>query len=274
MAKVLIFGPGWMGHKYADYFHAELSDVRIHENAAVERELDRAKPDIVINTAGKTGRPNIDWCEDHKLETIESNITGPLVLLKTCSDRAIRLVHLSSGCIFTGTPPSGKGFTETDTPNPVSFYSWSKAMADEILQRFPVLILRLRMPISSEKNPRNLITKIAGYSKIIDVENSVTVVDDLLRATKELIEKKCIGIYNITNPGTLTHRNLMAWYTEFVDPSHRYELIGADQLEKQGLAKTGRSNCILDTTKLEQAGVHLPEVSSRVQEMLRIYKFS
>jgi dTDP-4-dehydrorhamnose reductase len=41
--------------------------------------LDEVKPDVVINAAGKTGKPNVDWCEDHKEETLRSNDTGPLV---------------------------------------------------------------------------------------------------------------------------------------------------------------------------------------------------
>lgn len=269
--KTLIFGAGWLGHKFSERMSAELTKTDISDAAAVARILDEAKPDVVINTAGKTGRPNIDWCEDHKLETVNSNITGVLVLAKACLDRGIHLAHLSSGCIFDGAAPQAEGFSEDDTPTPVSFYSWTKATADEILKKFPVLIIRLRMPVDGEPGERNLISKLARYTKIIDVENSVTIVDDLLAATIALIEKEKTGIYNVTNPGTVKHKDILRWYTEIVDPSHTYELIAREDLLRLGLAKAGRSNCILDTRKLESEGIHLQSAEEGVKACLRAY---
>lgn len=270
--KVLIFGVGWLGNKYKEYLKADLHPADITDKQAVAKALNEYKPKVVINAAGQTGRPNIDWCEEHKAETVEGNITGPLVLLKSCLDKNISLVHLSSGCIFNGASPKPSGFTEEDEPNPVSFYAWSKTMADNVLKKFPVLVLRLRMPIDKESNPRNLINKLAGYKKIIDVNNSVTIVDDLLLATKELINNRQTGIFNIVNPGPVRHQDILKWYKEIVDPQHNYELITIEQMEIDGLAKTGRSNCILDSSKLKNAGVHLKPAEVRIKECLREYK--
>lgn len=272
MQKILIFGPGWIGHRFKDYLGAELSSVNITDKNAVQRELELNMPNVVINTAGKTGKPNIDWCEEHKLETIDSNITGALVLLKECIDRNILLVHLSSGCIFSGTSPKPGGFTEEDKPNPVSFYSWTKMMADNVLKKFPTLIVRLRMPIDSIPSPRNLITKIASYKDVIDVENSITIIDDFLYAVKTLIEKKKTGIYNITNPKPVRHKDILEWYKEIVDPNHAYNLITADELFSKGLVKAGRSNCILNTSKLEKEGIYLRDSKTAIIECLKEYK--
>src|SRR3989344_994869 len=272
MKNFLIFGNGWIGNKFKEYLNAPLSQVNITDKVAVQKELNQYKPDVVINTAGKTGKPNIDLCEDHKLETIDSNITGALVLLKECTDKNILLVHLSSGCIFSGASPKNGGFTEEDEPNPVSFYSWTKMMADDVLKKFPTLIVRLRMPVDSIPSPRNLITKLAGYKNIIDVENSVTIIDDFLGAVKSLIEKKKTGIYNITNPGTAKHKDILQWYKEIVDPKHTYNLITAEELFSKGLAKAGRSNCILNTKKLENEGIHLRDAKTAIIECLKEYR--
>ena len=43
---------------------------RLENRESVEAEIVAANPDFVINAAGKTGRPNVDWCEDHKQEVI------------------------------------------------------------------------------------------------------------------------------------------------------------------------------------------------------------
>ncbi|MEK7619044.1 MAG: sugar nucleotide-binding protein [Patescibacteria group bacterium] len=270
--KTLIFGAGWLGTQFGGHLSSEVSRVDIADRSAVEAELERVKPTHILNTAGKTGRPNIDWCEDHKLETVSSNITGPLVLLRACLDRGIHLTHLSSGCIFDGAAPGPNGFTEEDSPNPVSFYSWTKAEADEILKRFPALILRLRMPIDTEPNQRNLITKLAGYSHVIDAINSVTVVADLLTGTAQLMMKGATGIFNMTNPDPVRHLDIMRWYTEIVDPSHAYTIIPAENLQSAGLTKTGRSNCVLDTSKLQSAGVHLRPAGEAIRQCLEEYK--
>ncbi len=272
MSKILIFGAGWLGYKFRDYLNAKISLVDITNKKSVENELDLHKPVIVINTAGKTGRPNIDWCEEHKIETVNSNITGALVLLKACLDRGIYLVHLSSGCIFTGESPSKNGFTEDDAPNPVSFYSWSKAKADEILEKFPTLILRIRMPIDKEPNPRNLITKLASYPMVIDVENSITIVDDLLLTTKEIINRRKTGIYNVVNPVPIKHREIMEMYKQIVNLNHGYTLISPEQLITKGLAKARRSNCILSIKKLEKEGINLQTSYEGIKKCMIAYK--
>jgi len=270
--EIVIFGNGWLGNKYKDYYKekAEIVSTDISDSKAVEKILNSLRPKIVINAAGKTGHPNVDWCEDNKLETVNSNIAGPLMLLKASLDRNIFLVHLSSGCLFNGKKKNG--FTEEDQPEPPNFYAWTKATADEILKRFPVLIIRLRMPIDNQPNPRNLITKLTNYPKIIDVENSVTVVKDLIWATDQLIRKKKTGIYNVTNPGPVKHRNILKWYKTIVDPNHHYEMIPLTDLKRLHLTKTGRSNCILSTKKLGQAGIKMPPAKTAIINALKIYR--
>lgn len=270
--KTLIFGAGWLGREFSHCLNAHVSTADITDSAAVRQELLHYHPETVLNAAGKKGHPNIDWCENHKTETVSSNITGPLILMRECLDRNIHFTHLSSGCIFDGPSPQPEGFSEEDTPNPVSFYAWTKATADEILQRFPVLIIRLRIPMDRIPGPGNTITKLAGYQKIIDAENSISVVSDLISATVQLIEKRRTGIYNVTNPGTICYRDLMKWYTEIVDSTHPYELIPQSQLQSLGLVKTGRSNCILDTRKLQSEGIYLPPAVDAVKACLQEYK--
>jgi len=272
MGRILIFGAGWLGHKFQEYLGAEVSAADITDGRQVAGALERVKPGTVINAAGKTGKPNIDWCETHRQETVASNVTGPLVLLKECLPRNIRLVHLSSGCIFNGPAPRPEGFSEEDEPRPASFYAWTKARAEEVLREFPVLILRLRMPIDGIPNPRNLITKLAGYPEIVDVENSLTAVEDLLFAAKRLIAEDAVGIFNVVNPGAVRHPEIMDRYRAMVDPGHAYRVISTEELYRKGMVKTGRSNCILDTRKLARAGVVLRPVSERIEECLKIYK--
>lgn len=72
----------------------------MHEQEAVRKTLDEIQPTHVINCAGKTGRPNVDWCESHKLETMESNGLGTLMLSYECEKRGVHCTVLGTGCQF------------------------------------------------------------------------------------------------------------------------------------------------------------------------------
>lgn len=275
--KVLIFGAkGWLAAKFAAFLpNAELTNVNIANYEEVSRVLDKVRPVVVINAAGKTGRPNIDWCErpENRAATRQSNVFGPMTLANTCGKRGIYLVHLSSGCIFNGQSPGPDGWTETDTPNPVSFYSETKVLGEFHIMNRPCrsLIVRLRMPVDDQPNPRNLITKLAGYSRVIDVVNSVTVVNDFLVATAHLIERRETGIFNVVNPHPVGHREILDWYRQLVDPSHTYELIPLEKMYADGLAVAGRSNCVLNGSKLARTGVMLAYAPAAIKNCLREY---
>ena len=234
----------------------------------VRGELETHNPDVVINAAGKTGRPNIDWCEENKEETIRANVTGPLIILDECRKKKIYWVQLSSGCIYEG-DKGGEGFTEKDKPNFTgSFYSRSKAMIDQLLAEVPnVLILRLRMPFDGTDNPRSLISKLKNYSRILDVQNSITCLSDFMETAAKLIEAKETGIYNIVNPGTMSPYEIMLQYKEIVDNSYECTRLTLDDLPD--VVKAGRSNCVLSTNKIKNMGIQLPSVQEAINGSLK-----
>ena len=275
--KILLFGSkGYMGEKFLElYPEAICPSVDIADQPAVAAALDEHQPDVVINAAGKTGRPNVDWCEDHKEETVRSNITGPLILLDECQKRGIYWVHMSSGCIYQG-DKGGEGFTEDDAPNFFgSFYSRTKAWSDQILSEFParpdgtggVLILRIRMPFDDSDNPRSLISKLIRYERVLDVPNSLTYLPDFLDASAKLIEGRKTGIYNIVNPGAMSPYQVVDMYKKLVQPEHAFEALSLDDLGE--VTKAARSNCILSTKKLEGEGIAMRPVEEVVEKAMK-----
>ena len=270
--KILIFGKGYIANKFKVFFgeEAEISELRIEDYSKVKAGLERVKPDVVLNCAGKTGRPNVDWCEDHKMETLFGNVTAPLILARACEELALYMVHIGSGCVYEGYK-DGEGYSEEDAPNfEGSYYSRTKAWSERMLKDFKVLQLRLRMPFDSVPSERNFITKIIKYNKVISVPNSISVLEDFLKAAKVLIEKRATGVYNITNPGTITHQEILDIYIELVDPSYHYELFSVEEMEK--ITKAKRSNCGLSVKKLEREGIHLRPVREAVRESLAQYQ--
>jgi dTDP-4-dehydrorhamnose reductase len=277
--KILIFGKGYIAGKFLKFFGeegvssdvtAEISDVRIEDYSVVRAEILAKKPDVVLNCAGKTGKPNVDWCEEHKMETMFSNAVAPIILARACEELSVYMVHIGSGCVYAG-DKDGQGYSECDEPNFAgSFYSRTKALSEVMLSEFPVLQLRLRMPLDGEPGERNFLTKITKYKKVISVPNSLSVIDDFVRAALELIKKRVTGIYNVVNPGFITHKEILDMYKEIVDPSFTYELFSLDELSR--VTKAGRSNCGLSTSKLEDEGIFMRPIKVALKDTLEKYK--
>lgn len=270
VVKLLLLGStGYLGEQFLKVYPDALTHrIDIADRAAVSHILDSEKPDAVINCAGKTGRPNVDWCETHKEETLRANVTGPLILLEECLARGIYLVHMSSGCIYAG-DNEGRGFTEDDPPNFIgSFYSRTKGWSDQIMKDFSVLNLRLRMPFDGSHSERNLIMKLVKYKKVLDQENSITYLPDFLEAARILISKRKTGTFNIVNDGVISPYRIMELYKEIVDPKHAFEKLTVEKLDT--VVKAGRSNCILSTDKLKGEGIRLRSVDLAVREALQL----
>jgi dTDP-4-dehydrorhamnose reductase len=273
MSKIVVFGGGFLGHRMArEIPGATLSRADVTDRAAVLAALREVDADAAINAAGKTGRPNVDWCEVHREETYRANVIGALTLAGACAERSVHLLHLGSGCVFYGPSPAPGGWCEDDAANPSAFYSRTKYAADLVLSKLPgVAVARLRMPIDHAPGERNLITKLARYPEVIDVENSVTVVDDLVRAAAELVERRATGVFHVVNPGPMRHRDLLALYREIVDPGHRYTLIREEELVARGLATNARSNCILASARLAGIGITLRPIEVALRDAMERY---
>ncbi len=270
---ILIFGAGYLGTRLAELIpNSILSKTRLEDRAALVAEIDRLKPRAIINAAGKTGKPNVDWCETHQVETYQSNTVAALLLADVCQEKGVHLVQLSSGCIFYGTPPDPLGWKEEDATNPEAFYSRTKYAVDLILGRLPkTSVVRIRLPIDTVASPKNLITKLSSYKQVIDVQNSVTIVEDLAKVIIELIEKGGTGIFHATNPGALRYRDMLGLYRDLVDSTHTCEWIGDEELAKRGLTAKNRSTCILQSTRLAELGIHMRPISIAIRDTMERY---
>lgn len=279
MPRVLVFGKsGWIGGLLGEFLEQqgipfEYASARLEDRMAIQAELDRFQPTHVFNAAGVTGRPNVDWCETHRHETIRSNVLGCTMLADVCFQRGIHMTYYGTGCIYTYDEAhpegSGKGFQEEDPPNFTgSFYSATKVMVEGLLKEYPnVLILRMRMPIVKDlTHPRNFITKLIRYSKIVNIPNSVTVLPELLPVSIDMaLRKNLTGIVNLVNPDPISHNEILHMVKTHVPAYRDLTWTNFTVEEQAAVIAVPRSNTHLDTTRLQ---TEYPEVLPIRQSLL------
>jgi dTDP-4-dehydrorhamnose reductase len=279
----LLFGKnGWIGGQLISLLTDQkklfyLADSRTENRESVLAEIEKYNPTHVLNAAGVTGRPNVDWCEDHKDETIRTNVIVCLNIADICAMKGIHHLLYATGCIFEYDDDhiiGGKSFTEDDVPNfHGSYYSHTKAMVEDMLKVFPTTCtLRVRMPISDDLSPRNFVTKIVKYDKVVNIPNSMTVLTELLPISLIMAERKLTGIYNFCNPGAISHNEVLDLYKQYVDSTYTYKNFSVEEQAK--ILKAGRSNNTLDHTKLCDAlpDVHFNDIHTAMHGVMKRMK--
>ena len=235
--------------------------------------------DVVINAAGYTGKPNVDACELAKEDTIHGNIVWPQILTDWCMLNDITLGHVSSGCIYSGRRLDGKAFTEEDEPNfsfkqnNCSFYSGTKAIAEKIVSKWNKnYIWRLRIPFEEYNNPRNYISKMLKYDKLLQAENSISNKQEFVSACiQTFVNKVPFGIYNVTNTGYITTDFLVEKLKVTIAKDRNFTLIDEETLYKN-YAKTPRSNCVMSNSKLLETGITMKTVEESIDYCLNNWK--
>lgn len=270
------------------------------------RFLKETKPEFVVNVAGFTGKPNVDACEIAQADTLAGNTLVPQTIAHACAVDNIPWGHVSSGCVFSGakvtvngqtraekdltrpdlrslveqSPDAIHGFTETDPPNftfrdlPCSFYSGTKALGEEAIAGVGrSYIWRLRIPFDEFDSMRNYLSKVQRYEKVYDNVNSISHRGDFVRACLDLWERRApFGIYNVTNPGFITTRQVVALVGKILQPAKRFDFWQNDTEFYTKAAKTPRSNCVLDVSKLLATGVKIRPVVEAIEDSLRKWR--
>lgn len=285
---LILGGSGYLASEFSKWFvehevdHQLLSrsEIDYSTRAGLLSALDSIRPDFLINAAGYTGIPNVDASESDKSKCLLANTALPSLLAEVCSERGLVWGHLSTGCIYTGTRPDGCGFTETDPPNfsfrqnNCSFYSGTKALAEEILQKFDnVYIWRFRRPFNHMAHPRNYLSKVISYPKQLETANSITRIEELIQACYACLNQNFpTGIYNITNPGVLKTSEIIDGIRKHKISDQSFEFYTSESEFYSEAGRTPRSECILDSSKIQQMGVSLTEIHEALDQTLSNWK--
>lgn len=311
---LLLGASGYIGQAFAtelqrrklDFLPLARRQVDYTRFEALVEFLEARRPEFLINSAGYTGKPNVDACELDKAGTLLGNALLPQTIAHACAALDVPWGHVSSGCIFSGAKiseagkvrtekdlsqpelhalaenhsPAIRGFDETAAPNfsfrdgPCSFYSGTKALGEEAMAGVGrSYIWRLRIPFDEFDSARNYLSKVQRYAKVYENVNSVSHRADFVKACLDTWALKApFGIYNVTNPGYVTTRHVVELIQKILKPAKKFEYWASDEEFYRQAAKTPRSNCVLDVSKLLAAGVKIRGVEAALEDSLKSWQ--
>jgi 3,5-epimerase/4-reductase len=289
----LIFGAnGWIGKQVTDYLSSQgipfiKALARANDTESIIEQHFSFNPQIthIMSFIGRThgtyeGQKitTIDYLEKpgKLVDNVNDNLYSPLNLALLCKERGLHFTYLGTGCIFEYDEEhlfgqEINGFTEQSKPNFFgSGYSVVKGFTDQLMnnQIFEdtVLNLRIRMPITDEVIERNFITKITTYQKVCSIPNSMTVLNDMIPIMVKLAEKHICGPVNLTNPGLISHNEILEMYKEIIDPSFTWTNFSVE--EQNQILASKRSNNFLDTRILESLEPNVKPIKESVRNIL------
>jgi len=283
----LLGGTGYVGQEFQAqlrarniaYKNISRYEFDYNEPNRLYNALSIDKPEFLINCAGYTGKPNVDACELDKANCLRGNAVLPGIIADACKKLNIPWGHVSSGCIYTssGHVWRSNGWTEEDKPNftfrskgGCSWYSGTKGLGEEVLANYDnVYIWRLRIPFNNINNPRNYLSKLMNYNTLLDATNSLSELNEFVSACLDsYLNKIPYGIYNVTNPGKVTTKEVIELINKYKIVDKGFKFFKDESEFMQIAAKTPRSNCVLDSSKILNAGIKLTEVHEALDRAL------
>jgi len=283
----LLGGTGYVGQEFQAqlrarniaYKNISRYEFDYNEPNRLYNALSIDKPEFLINCAGYTGKPNVDACELDKANCLRGNAVLPGIIADACKKLNIPWGHVSSGCIYTssGQVWRSNGWTEEDKPNftfrskgGCSWYSGTKGLGEEVLANYDnVYIWRLRIPFNNINNPRNYLSKLMNYNTLLDATNSLSELNEFVSACLDsYLNKISYGIYNVTNPGKVTTKEVIELINKYKIVDKGFKFFKDESEFMQIAAKTPRSNCVLDSSKILNAGIKLTEVHEALDRAL------
>jgi dTDP-4-dehydrorhamnose reductase len=284
--NILVLGKGYISsyvvptlNKNNTVFNFSKKELDYTNPKTLTTYLKTNKTDWIINSSGYTGNPNVDACEDHKEECYHYNVTVPLYITKVANHFDIPIIHIGSGCVYTGYE---KVYTETDNTNfgasdfESSFYSKTKDTFEKLSSDLKRYIFRIRIPFNGVIEPKNYLCKLLKYDNLISCKNSITNVEDLTNFIKQFIEIKQSSdnnikqiynhsIFNIVNNGSITAYEITQIMKKYDLNNPNWKFVDISDAK----FKVARSNCVLESNILQKYNLTLPNVYGRIEESIK-----
>ncbi len=288
--KILIFGgSGYIGSEFVRQLN-KIPDIQVFTAPSrnvdgscytffqLMEQINKFMPTVIINCAAYIGNISVKDCEDNKDKTILSNLVFPKMLGEICQSRNIILGHMSSGCLFNGY--TSGGFVEDDNiglsfASKCSFYTGTKVMAEDALQNVEKkYIWRIRLPFDNIDHPRNYLTKMMNFDRLLAAENSLSNrQESVIACIRCLVDEVPYGTYHVTNVGGIRPEEIVTMFRRILKINKDFQYFeSTEALDK--LTNIPRSNTVLNVDKLSSVGIHMTPVYESVEKSLLTWKSS
>lgn len=218
---------------------ATRQDLDIADRHSVRAVVARHQPTVIVNCAG--------WTRFHEAQTSEAaaflvNGKGVRELASICSERSIRLVHLSSDYVFDGT--SSRPYSENSDARPINAYGRTKLAGEQaVLELLPEDGTIVRTAWLYGRHGTNFIRKIVQLERsretvdvVVDQWGQPTWAVDLAHQIVALVRCGASGVFHGTSSGETTWYDLARTVFRLLgaDPG-RVRPVRSDQVAGGGL---------------------------------------
>ena len=255
--KYLLYGHNnWIGTHVKELLNTPiLCNIDLEEYDDLRKEVLTIYPDRIIYVCDN----------DNNLYTnLKNYLQKPLNISKICCDNKIHFTYINCGDIFNNN--NNYSFIEYNKSNiKNSELHIIKGMVDQLIRNKNTLNIRLRMPIVEYDHINNFIYKIIKNKKVCDIQNSMSVLPELLPNIIGLLNKGIIGTINFTNPGSISVNEILHLYKDIIDND-----LDMENMENE---KFQEFNCNLDTIKLQNLCPNIKNIKDSIIDILKNYKY-
>jgi dTDP-4-dehydrorhamnose reductase len=184
-----------------EYIAADSRTLDISHESEVQDFVKNNPMDAIINCAAYNA---VDLAESEWKKAYMVNGLGVRNLAISANSVDALLVHFSTDYVFDGVTQIP--YTIADSPNPISRYGMSKllgeTMARDITDRFILIRTSWVFGKGNDNFPKKILRWCENKTELKVVDDQIaspTYTSDLAKATLDLINKKSLGIYHITN---------------------------------------------------------------------------
>jgi dTDP-4-dehydrorhamnose reductase len=247
-ASLRVFGRGAAG--------CDLDDFDIADRPATLTEIARLRPRLLVNCAAAT---DVDRCELEHDYADRTNVLGPKHLAEAAAEVGARLVHVSTDFVFDGA--KGAPYRETDAPQPLNYYGWSKLEGEQAVLAVLPAALIVRTSWLYGHGGDHFPGRVLGWAarggplRMVDDQiGSPTYADDLAVAIRALADQGAQGIFHLAGAGCASR---LDWARETVTLAGLDVQVVPAKSSEFPLPAPRPANTCLDCSKAADLGVRL-----------------
>lgn len=188
--------------------------VDIRDEQILKSEIIKIKPDYVINCIGTL----IKQSASNPELAIYTNAIFPHTLKNICNSLSIKLIHMSTDCVFSG--KNKEPYVETDIKDGLDVYAKTKSLGEIIEENHLTLRTSVIGPELKEDGEQlfnwfmSENGEIEGFSGAI--WSGVTSLE-LARGVKWAIENDISGLYQLTNGFPISKNEVLQLFKKYTN---------------------------------------------------------